>query len=391
MTCERIDPKDFHGPAATQYTLNSLEELTNSPKFKSYVRHVEYKERLYLTWFIAPLTLFGILYFHVIMFGSEGVNLFMEPSTRSGLALSEVPVGMVAATLMLLFYAIPCIVIGPFVGFFEEPSRWASIAVLILMTCANVAVVSFGGPRLHYPPFLTTSPTLPEIATSWDPMDIAVVFARDVFVRRVLCLEGFVLAGYAVAMWRQSFWRRAWHPPLPLLTIPLGVGFAGVGWWIVAQKTIPLFFDAQGVPTPVSEALRWSAVQADPIGAVSLCSSVLTEVARRLRQEAITLWERRGLPFAFRDISSCLSLYLAASSMALGHLLLFFIKPVLDFIVGAFFFVLPTDPTIWGLAMLASVGSFASLWRAAEGSEYALYLIGLACLVAALVFNGFVA
>ncbi|KPA80414.1 hypothetical protein ABB37_04653 [Leptomonas pyrrhocoris] len=391
MSCERIDPKDFHGPAATQYTQNSLQELANNPQFRSYVHHVEYKERLYLTWFLAPFTLFGVLYFHLAMFGSNGVNLFMEPSARSELVLRDAPLGVIVATLILLFYAIPCIIISPFAGFFEEQSRWASLAVLLFTTGANVAAVSFGGPRLHYPPFLTTSPTLPEMISTWSPMDIAGVFVRDILVRRALCLEGFVVAGYAVAVWRRSYWRRAWHPPLPLLTIPLSVGLAGVGWWVVFQKAIPLFLDALGTPTPVAEALHWSAVQADPMGAVNLCGRVVKEIVLRLQQDVLPLVERRELPFAFRDASACLSLYLAASSMALVHLLLLFAKPVLDFVVDAFFFLLPTDPTVWGLAMLASIGSFVSLWRAAEGSEYAVYLASLACLAAALLFNGFVA
>jgi hypothetical protein len=391
MLCERIDPKDFHGPAATQYTLNSLDELTRNPKFRSYVRHIEYKERLYLIWFLAPFTLFAILYYHLAIFGSEGINLFMEPSARSELALLEAPVGLVTVTVMLLLYAVPCIVIGPFVGFFEEPSRWASLIVLLFMTCTNVVVVSFGGPRLHYPPFLITSPAVTEMITLRDAGDIATVFARDVLLRRALCLEGFVLAGYAVALWRQSFWRRAWHPPLPLLTIPLSVGLAGIGWWVVVQKTVPLFVDASGAPTSVAEGLRWSSVVADPVGALGLCGTVSTEVGRRLWKDAQTLWEGQELPFALRDVPSCLSLYLAAASMAVLHLLLLLAKPVLDFIADTFFFLLPIDPTIWGLTLVACVGSFVSLWHAAEGSEYALYLIGLACLTAALLFNGFVA
>ena len=201
MSCDRIDPKDFHGPAAQQYTLNCLEELTRSPKFRSYVRHVEYKERLYLVWFLAPFTLFGILYYHLALFGSEGVSLFMEPSARSELALSEAPVSMVAITAVLLLYAIPCIVLAPFVGFFEEPSLLSNIAVLLFISSVNVAVVAYGGPRLHHPPFLTTSPTLTEIVTSWKTVDVTVVFLRDILVRRALCLEGYALAGYAVAPW----------------------------------------------------------------------------------------------------------------------------------------------------------------------------------------------
>lgn len=391
MSCERIDPKDFHGPAAAQYTLNSLEALANSPKFKSYVRHIEYKERLYLTWFLAPFTLFGILYYHLVAFGSEGINLFMEPSARLQLTDSAAPPGMVVAAVLLLLYAIPCIVIAPFVGFFEEPSRWAGITVFTFLTCVNVAAVSFGGPRLHHPPFLTTSPMLTELITSWNPTELAAVFVRDILVRRALCLEGFLIGGYAVAVWRRSFWRRAWHPPLPLLTIPLSVGVVGVGWWAVAQKAVPLFFDAEGSPTSVAVALNWSSVQADPIGAVSLCGTVAKEVGRRLQQDVMPLWERRELPFVLRDSATCLSLYLAAASMAVGHLLVLLAKPVFDFVLDAFFYLLPTDPTIWGLALMTSVGSFVSLWRVAEGSEYTVYLGGLGILAAALLFNGFVA
>lgn len=389
MSCDRIDPKDFHGPAAQQYTLNCLEELTRSPKFRSYVRHVEYKERLYLVWFLAPFTLFGILYYHLALFGSEGVSLFMEPSARSELALSEAPVSMVAITAVLLLYAIPCIVLAPFVGFFEEPSLWSNLAVLLFISSVNVAVVAYGGPRLHHPPFLTTSPTLTEIVTSWKTVDVTVVFLRDILVRRALCLEGYALAGYAVAVWRRGFWDRVWHPPLPLLSIPLSVGFAGVGWWVVVHKAIPLFFDAQGNATSVAQALRWSSVQSDPVGTVSLCGTVAKEVGRRLQQDVLQLWQHQELPLLFRSASSCVSLFLAASSMALVHLLLLLAKPVLDFIVDAFFLLLPTDPTIWGLTLVASICSFVALWNAAEESEYAVYLVGLACLAGALLFNGF--
>lgn len=391
MSCERIDPKDFHGPAAAQYTLNSLEALAKSPKFKSYVRHVEYKERLYLTWFLAPFTLFGILYYHLAAFGTEGINLFMEPSAKAELALAPVPSGMVVATVLLLLYAIPCIVIAPFVGFFEEPSRWAGVAALVFLTCVNAVVVAFGGSRLHYPPFLTTMPPATQLITSWNPADIAAVVARDILVRRALCLEGFLLAGYAVSVWRRSFWRRAWHPPLPLLTIPLSVGAAGVAWFAVVQKTMPLFVDANGSSTSVASALHWSAVRSDPVGAVSLCGTVAREVGRRLLQDVMVLWEQQEIPFVLRDGASCLALYLAAASMALVHLLVLLAKPVLDFILDAFFFLLPTDPTIWGLTLVASIGSFVSLWRMAEESEYALYLCGLAALAAALLFNGFIA
>lgn len=391
MSCERIDPKDFHGPAATQYTLNSLEELAKNPKFRSYVRHIEYKERLYLTWFLAPFALFGILYYHLAMFGSEGVSLFMEPAARAELMLTEAPVGMATVTVMLLLYAIPCILIGPFVGFFEEPSRWGSLVVLVFLTCVNVAVVSLGGPRLHHPPFLVTSPTVFEMLPSRDPWEIATVVLRDVVVRRALCLQGFLFAGYAVALWRQSFWRRAWHPPLPLLSIPLSVGLAGVGWYVVVQKTLPLFFDAHGDPTSVAEGLGWASVQADPVGALSLCGTVVTEVVRRLRHDALALWAQQELPFALRDATTCLSLYLAAASMAVLHLFLLLVKPVVDFLVDAFFFVLPVDPTIWGLTVLATTGSFGYLWYAAEGSEYLVHLVSLACLAGALLFNGFVA
>ncbi|CAJ1029486.1 hypothetical protein, conserved [Leishmania lindenbergi] len=391
MSCEHIDPNDFHSPAANQYTLNCLEELARSPKFRSYVRHVEYKERFYLTWFLAPFTLFGILYYHLVMFGEEGINLFMDQSTRSSVSLSAPPAGMVAATMLMLLFAVPCIVIAPFVGFFEEPHRWQSLVTLAFLTLVNMTIVSFGGGRLHYPPFVTTVPPVTELIVSWRPMDVAVVLLRDIFVRRALCLQGFLLAGCAVAFWQSSFWDRTWHPPLPLVTIPIAVGLSGIGWWMIVQKAVPLFLTADGRPTPVAEGLHWSVVQSDPAGAASLCLTVVKEIFRQVVRDAAPLWQQPQLPMVLQNPSSCVSLYLAAASMTLVHVFILLAKPVVDFMFGAFFFVLPTDPTLWGLALIGTIGGAVTLWRMNDGLVYAPHIVGLCAITFSLLLNGFCA
>ncbi|KAG5490472.1 hypothetical protein JKF63_00592 [Porcisia hertigi] len=391
MSCERIDPKDFHSPAANEYTLNCLEELAHSPKFKSYVRHIEYNERFYLTWFLAPLTLFGILYYHLVMFGEEGIALFTDPSARSAVSLSATPAGIVTATMLLLLFAVPCIVIAPFVGFFEEPQRWQSLTTLAFLTSVNVAIVSFGGDHLHYPPFVTTMPSLTTLMVSWNPVEVAIVLLRDVFVRRALCLQGFLVAGYAVAFWRSTFWGRVWHPPMPLVTIPIAVGLYGIGWWVVVQKGLLLFFTADGRPTPVAEALRWSAVQSDPASAASLCLTVVKEIARQVVRDAAPLWQQQQLPMALQNPSLCMSLYLATSSMAVMHVLILLSKPVLDFLLETFFLILPTDPTLWGLTLVGTIGGAVALWRMNEESMYVPHIAGLCALALSLLLNGFIA
>lgn len=391
MSCERIDPKDFHSPAANQYTLNCLDELTRSPKFKSYVRHVEYKERFYLTWFLAPFTLFGILYYHLKMFGEEGISLFMGSSTSSSASLPALPAGMVCATVILLLFAVPCISIAPFVGFFEEPRRWQSLITLAFLTLVNVAVVSFGGGPLHYPPFVTTMPPVTELIVSWNPVDVAAVLVRDIFVRRALCLQGFLLAGYTVAFWRSRFWGRVWHPPLPLVTVPIAVGLSGIGWWVVVQKGVPLFFTADGCPTLVAEALHWSAVKSDPAGAASLCFTVGKEIYRQVVRDAASLWQQRQLPMVLQNPSSCMSLYLATASMALVHVFVLLVKPLADFVFGAFFFVLPTDPTLWGLTLVGTIGGAVTLWRMNDGLVYTPHIAGLCAVAFSLLLNGFFA
>ncbi|KAG5473743.1 hypothetical protein LSCM1_04373 [Leishmania martiniquensis] len=391
MPCERIDPRDFHSPAANQYTLNCLEELAHSATFKSYVRHVEYKERFYLTWFLAPFALFGILYYHLAMFGEEGIGLFMEPSMRSSVPLSVLPTGMVSAIVLLLLFVIPCIVIAPFVGFFEEPRRWHSVVTLAFLTLVNIAIASFGGSRLHYPPFVTTVPPVTELIVSWHPADVAVILLRDIFVRRCLCLQGFLLAGYTVAFWRSRFWGRVWHPPLPLVTIPVAVGLAGIVWWMVVQKSIPLFLRADGSPTPVAEALHWSAVQSDPAGAAGLCLTVAKEIYRQVLRDVAPSWQQRQLPLVLQDPHSCVSLFLATVSMALVHIFILLAKPVVDFVLGAFLFALPTDPTLWGLTLVGTVGSAVALWRVNDGLTYMPHIAGLCAVAFSLLWNGFLA
>ncbi|KAK7195488.1 hypothetical protein NESM_000476400 [Novymonas esmeraldas] len=388
MSCERIDPRDFHSPAANQYTMNSLEELARSPKFNSYVRHIEYKERLYLAWFLAPFTLFGVLYYHLALYGEDGVQLFMDPSAR---VPATSPTGMAVATVLLLLFAIPYTVIAPFVGFFEEPRRWHSLVTLAFLTAVNVAIVAVGGSRLHYPPFVTTMPPVAELVPSWRPVDIAVVLVRDLFVRRALCLQGFLLAGYAVSWWRRSFWGRAWHPPLPLLTIPVAVGLAGISWWVLTQKSVPLFLKPDGCLTPVSKALRRSAKNGDVADVIDLCVTVGKEIGLLVYRDMASLWQSSQLPAVLQDPSSCVSLYLATASMALTHVLLLLGKPIVDFVVSAALFSLPTDPTLWGLSMVAAVGGAVALWRVDEAAAYTPYIAALGALATALLFNGFVA
>lgn len=390
MSCERIDPKDFHSPAANQYTMNCLEELARSPKFKSYVRHIEYTERLYLTWFLAPFTLFGVLFFHVALFGDDGINLFMDPGMRPAKGFPTEEAAITAATMLLLLLAIPCVVIAPFVGFFEEPRRSKAFVTLLFLTAVNMTVAALGGSRLHYPPFLTTMPPATELVVSRHPAAVAKVLLVDVFVRRVLCLQGFLLAGYAVAAWRRGFWGRVWHPPLPVLTVPLAVGAFGVGWWVVVHTALPLFLTAEGQPTAVTAALRWSAVQSDPSGALGLCVTLVREVARQVYVNTRLALTSDRLPELLVGPAG-LSLYLATASMALIHVLILLGKPIADFVVGAFLFMLPTDPTIWGLSLMATIGGGVALWRLDDQTTYGTTIAGLATLAWALLYNGFVA
>lgn len=368
-----------------------MEKLTQSKGFRSYVRHLEYTENLYLTWFIAPITLFIVFYYHIAIHGDGGINLLEDPSSplRSFIGPPLAP-GVAIATAALIFYIGPTIVVAAFVGFFEEPRRHHAIATLGFFLLVTCGIVSFGGKYLHHPPFLVTDPPLSFSSATWDVTQFLALHWETILLR-VLPLQGFFVAGYFISLWRSAFWSRAWHPPFPLFSVPFGVGIFGVLWWLAVTHTISIFIDASGAKAVAAETITWSNILVDPAIAVNLCHLVAKTAMERiwLDVEPIVVgWE---LPQVLQSGASCASLYTTAFSLSLIYFFVLFVKPVISVLFTAALVVLPVDPTIWTLTMATSIGTFATLWNKNEDSAFAPHLTALSLVILALVYNGFVA
>lgn len=415
MSCDRINPRDFHGPAAADYTARCLEELAASRPFKSYVRHLDYKERLHLTWFLAPLSLVAVFYYHLAVF-NPSLLLPVTDITASVLEGRAAHAdGLLGVTLLVLLFILPCTLVAPFAGFFEEPSRRDSLRLLLLLTLANAAVVSCGSPLLHHPPFLTTQPAIPWLriipglqAGSGSPIVVmaaeattsgssiayaetvrAVAAGLRVVAVRAVPLQGFLFAGYAVSLWQRGFWRRVWHLPFPLLTVPVLVGAWGVAFWRLATLAMPYAFDSEGGLTNASR-YTWAQARSDPSGVLSLWRSVLGEVAQTVRQDAVR-WAAAGfpLPAALADPIACVHLYAASLGMAVCYFALLAARPFIEFLIGGLCLVLPVDPTVWGLTVASAVAGLVALLRM-EGLMLP-YVAAVGGLVFLLLYNGFVA
>lgn len=392
-SCIRIDPKDFHGPEAMDYTQRALEELSESRQFKSYLNHVEYKDRLHLTWFLIPLSLVSVFYYHLSVFGPD---LVLPGSALMSTTLEERAVdapGLPYVTLFVILFLLPCTLVAPFSGFFEEPTAPQSLRLFVLLSVTNAAVVSYGGPLLHHPPFLHTSPAISWLSVvaggETGSHGLSIWAALKILTVRALPLQGFLFAGYAVSQWQRAFWRRVWHLPLPLFSVPLLVGLCGVTFGTVSSLVLPYFFNAEGQSTSVA-TYSWSAIRSDPLRVLSLWRSVAEEVVA-VMINSVRTWAATGggLPMILANTTSCVHAYLAGMSLALVYFSMLAARPILEFLISGVCFILPVDPTIWGLTLVSSVGALVALLRMEE--VMLPYVAVVSGLVFLLLYNGFVA
>lgn len=382
MSCERIESKDFHSPEARLYTARCVDGLVRSKSFKAYTRHMAYKDRLYFTWFVVPIGLLALVYYGMAQFTDIPVPFHLLDSEEKA-AHREQDAALVCMTLFVLLYLLPCVVIAPFVGFFEEPTPRQCWWALVFLTFVNVMMVSFGGSSLHYPPFLYTSPALP-----WRTEKLSIL-AR-VAATRVLPLQGFIVAGYLVSVWRRCYWRRMLHIPFPLLSVPLLVGLFGVASWRATSLTLPyLFAEEAGLSGAGVNILRAESWCADPEAAAKAVWSIVEAVGRVMWRDVEWVVTTRSLPTVLQDTETCCTVYLAAISIALVHFLVSALFPVISFIASGFLAVLPTHPTTWGL-LLTACFSAATVLRLMEDVDR-VFSVATYAMIFALLYNGFVA
>lgn len=366
-SCERILLPHFHSRESRHYTENSVQQLMQSKQFQLYAGHMEYGRQLQLTWFVAPIGLMIAFYYHLLF-------LFREPHE----AHAEVPAAnsfiFLAATALLLFFVAPCVVIAPFTGFFEPLLRRQALGYMLLFTCINVAVTSFGGKWFHYPPCLLSHPRVPWITGRVSELQQAVL----VTLTRVLPLQGAVVAGWLVYKWRQMRWKSAWHVPLPLFSVPVFVGLFTCLWFraaslLLSSSLLP-FFSSFSV-----EGFHDGDVTANDMGGL-LALSVI-------RQEILDIITGRSLSAVLANAGTLYSVWCATLGLSVLYFVGVLLSPLCVLFRGVLR-VLPTHPTTWGLMLVFCVAGVSVLAR--DGENGMAYLLGLLLMICALFYNGFV-
>ncbi|CCW59604.1 unnamed protein product [Phytomonas sp. EM1] len=385
--CERIPPQDFHGASAQQYTEKCVDDLVNGKQFKAYVRHVEYSERLYLTWFVVLFGLIAAVCHHLYFFDP---NYLLNPLDTASLKQMEDQASLVPTlpyvALFASLYLFPCAIIAPFVGFFELPTAFSSVISYVILTALNCAVVLFGGAWCHHPPFLNTEPALSwRISLSRDGAWMEIL--RYLFIRAAP-LQGFLTAGFLVARWRRTFWARLWHIPFPLISVPLLVGIFGALCWQFTVLLQSYLLDVRGEPTDVSVYL-WGSAISDPQGVISLSVDIVKEVMNTMVGDLQKNILARELPPSLRNSILYLNLYLASLLMTLLYFVAMLVKPMLARMLNGVLFFFPTHPTTWGITLLSSFAFLAVLLNMDEVPIF--YVVGIAHVIAGLFYNGFVA
>ncbi|RNF22025.1 uncharacterized protein Tco025E_03308 [Trypanosoma conorhini] len=365
-SCERIPSHQFHSVESRRHTGNCVRDLSRSKDFQRYISHVEYSESLQSTWFVAPIGLTMALYYHLlfVLHDTQAVP-FGRPEAN---AIPSLPV-----TALLLFFIAPCVVIAPFTGFFEPLSHRGALRLVALLTLVNFAVVSFGGMWLHHPPFLLTAPPIPWITGK--PSEARQLFTATLI--RALPLHGGVLAGWLVYAWRQMWWGRAWHVPLPLVTVPILVGVFSCLWFCLTSRLITVV-TTSSFASPlggVAEGVAGGAVGSLP----SLVSA--------LQQELRSAFDWRSLAGPLSERCLLYPAWCAALSLSVAYALGLLLSSV-SCVFRGLLWLLPTHPTTWGLCLTSClVGAYALLQSDGGKMWHVLGLLTTAC---TLLCNGFV-
>ncbi|KAH9598932.1 hypothetical protein LSM04_004171 [Trypanosoma melophagium] len=358
-SCERIPRHQFHNQESWLYTEKSVRELMQSKQFQRYTKHVEYNECLQMTWFIAPIGLTIAFYYHFLFF-----LLDTHVAPVQGITFSA-PFFPLATTVLLLFFA-PCVIIAPFSGFFEPISRREALGIVVLFTCINIGLVSFGGGFFHHSPYLVTEPPLPWLTGKITEVEQLIRIA----LTRALPLEGGIIAGWLVYEWRQMRWKKAWQIPLPLITIPFLVGGFACLWF----RAVTLFSSTYFASTAVSEE-RMDVVHA------------MNSVMSTIWQDLVSIVSERSLPKFFTETEGCYHLWWTTLTLSmlyfLGNLI-----PLFCVIFRPLCWMLPTHPTTWSLMLISCIVGLVTLVRSSDGSmAYAVAFFAVLCM---LLQNGFV-
>ncbi|EAN88315.1 hypothetical protein C3747_96g13 [Trypanosoma cruzi] len=364
-SCEHIPPDRFHGVESRRHTDACVRQLSRSKEFQRYITHREYSESLQLTWFMALIGLSIALYYHLLFVYRD---MYLAPF--GNFEANTIP--SLFSTALLLFYIAPCVLIAPFSGFFETlPSRGA-LRLAVVFTFINMAVVSFGGKWLHHPPFLITEPPIPWITGKTSEARQLVT----VTLTRTLPLQGGVVAGWLVYKWRRMRWKKAWHVPLPLITVPILVGVFSCLWFFLATcfvtslTTTSFFF-------PVGGDTR--AVGGDVV------SNILSMVLA-IKQEFLIVLNWLSLPVSLPDARILYHLWCATLELCVLYFLGVFLSSF-SFVFRGIFWLLPTHPTTWLLSLISCLVGLNALMRSDSGNI--LHVLGLLTLACMLVRNGF--
>lgn len=412
FSCERINTAEFHNVDAQMYSAKCVDELTHSKSFHAYVRHVRYRERLFLLWCIVPIGVLGAIYYHY----SLCINHICPPVAllpAPPLALSgvyrrdnlsdwlqdgrsyesvEIKTSLEASlpyvTLFLVFYLLPSVVVAPFVGFFNTPSKLDCLHAYMLLTGVNVMLVSIAGTRVHYPPYIISDPPI-------CPVTDKLLSTLLVIVQRALPLQGLLHASFTVCMWQHVHWRHVWHFIFPLATIPLLVGGAGAICWRITMLSMPHFVHNNGSVTNLTTSMALIQNLDDVSSVWSAVKNVAMNVGAMLLDDihsVSTYVESFGVSARGLDASTLQNIYRASLSLTLVYFTVLLLFPFVRFTVRVAMLMLPTHPTTWLLNLL---GACAALWAMLYSPMFSHihigYLAGVIMFVMALLYNGFIA
>lgn len=382
-SCQKIDLKSFHSAEAHAYSERCVEKLMESPQFNKWTRHIAYRDRLYLTWFVVPLGLFFLFWYHLSVSKLEYIiNTDIPIAETITQHFAEVPL-LSALTVVVLGFLLPCSIVAPFTGFFEEPTAAEGLRTWLLLVLVHAGIISFGGEWFNYPPFLTTVPPL-----HWESSGLNWTTAARMLLVRTVPMQGYLAAGYAVSQWQRSSWRRMWHVPLPIVSVPLFVGLCGAGYAYLTGLVLPYMVISTG---ELTEAGKYSAghVFSDPQGVLSLWYAIGEKVVATVHTDALA-WLRSGelLPPVVSDSNSCAVLYLAAISLTTAYFFTQLLSPLVTYFASGLLLLLPTHPTTWGLSLLSAI---LALGYTTQMGMSLQVVAGLTVLIAALLYNGFIA